>query len=158
MLLKFFVDYPHVVYAIIAWGYIFAFIRLKGIKRLWPMSIFGSCFLFGATYWLTTIGLYKFNEIFMPIMGIPLFYIIWGAASGLIFAYYLGEKLVHRLIAILAFSGIVVFMENFVEDINGAEHLGKFNIIYEYTFDVMVLATFAFLITNLFKRRLSVKR
>lgn len=154
MLLKFFTDYPYVVYSIIGWAYIFIFIRFKGVKRLWPMAILGAVILFGSTFWLISVGLYKFNINFLMILGIPFFYVLWGAASGVIFAYYLGEKFIHRIIAILGFAGLVVFMEALVENVERAQHMGKFNNIYEYIFDVIILSTFAFIITNRFQSRL----
>lgn len=154
MLLKFFIAYPYVVYSIIGWVYIFAFIGLKGIKRLWPAAILGGLILFCATKWLMLVDLYKFNITFLLIFGIPFFYILWGAASGVIFAYYLGSTFLRRLIVILGFAGLVVFMESLVEKVLRTSHVGKFNDIYEYIFDVMILFVLAFLLTNLFKARL----
>jgi len=154
MLLKFFTDYTYVVYSIIGWGYVFAFIRLKAIKKLYPIGILGALILFCATYWLVSVGLYKFNIKFLPILGIPFFYLLWGAASGIVFAYYFGEKPLQRFILIFMFSGLIVFMESLVEKVKSAEHVGKFNNIYEYVFDVIILSVLAFVMTNLFERRL----
>ncbi|HEY5587184.1 MAG TPA: hypothetical protein VIK78_22205 [Ruminiclostridium sp.] len=154
MFLKFFTEYPHVVYSIIGWGYIFAFIRLKDIKRLFPIGILSGLLLFGATYWLVSLNLYKFNNSFLPILGIPFFYALWGTGSGIIFAYYFGEKPLRRFIIVLGFAGLVVFMESLAENVKSVEHVGKFNNIYEYVFNVMILSVLAFVMTNLYESRL----
>lgn len=154
-IIDFFKAYPYVVYSILGWGYIFAFIRFKGLKRLWPMAIIGGLILFCSTYWLVSVGLYKISITFLLILGIPFFFILWGAASGIIFAYYLGEKPIRKTIVILGFAGLVVFMEQLVENAKKVEHMGKFNNIYEYVFDVIILSTLAFIILNFFKKRLN---
>lgn len=154
MIFKFFIAYPYVVYSIIVWGYIFAFIRIKGIKRLWPMAILGALILFSVTYWLVSVGLYKFNITFLPVFGLPFPYILWGAGDGIIFAYYYGDTLLKKVIPILGFSALVVLFESFVEDVKRVGHMGKFTNVHEYFFDVAALSLFAFLMTNLFGSRL----
>jgi len=154
MLLKFFIAYPYVVYSIISWGIVFIFIGIKGIKRLWPVSIVGALLLFSATYWLVSVGLYKINIDVLPILGIPFFYIIWGAGSAIVFANYLGEKSYHRILAILGFAAGILTLERLVETYGRVQHMGRFNEVYEYVFDVFLLTVLAFLITNLFRKRL----
>lgn len=154
MLFKFFIDYPYVVYSIIVWGYIFVVIRIKGIKRLWPVSILSAIVLFSLTYWLVSADLYKFNINFLPILGIPFFYILWGAGSGIIFAYYYGETFFMKAFPVLGFSAIVVLFESFVEKVKRVEHLGKFTDVHEYVFDVLSLLLLVFLMENLFGSRL----
>lgn len=154
MLLKFFVAYPYVVYSIIVWGFVLIFIGLKGIKRLWPVSIMSAAMIFGATYWLVSVGLYKFNINFLPVFGIPFFFIFWGAGNGIVFANYLGARMYQKILSILGFSAITIYFEMFVENVKRVGHTGRFNDVYEYVFDVFILSTFAFLITNLFGDRL----
>ena len=154
MLLKFFSSYPYVVYSIIGWGYIFVFIGVKGFKRLWPISILSALILFVATYWLINVGLYKSSITFLPIFGIPFFFILWGAASGIVFANYFYEKTYQRILSILGFSALTLGFEKLVELIKKVEHVGKFTDAHEYVFDVFVLSTLAFLMTNLFGNRL----
>lgn len=158
MLYKFFVAYPYVVYSILVWSYIFAFIRIKGIKRLWPMSILGAIELFSVTQWLVSVGLYKFNITFLPVFGLPFPYIVWGAGNGIIFAYYYGGTFLRKLIPVLGFSGLIVLFESFVEHAKRVEHVGKFNDVFEFFFDVAALSLFSFLMANLFGGRLKSKK
>jgi hypothetical protein len=154
MLLKFFIDYPYVVYSIISWGFVFLFIRWKGIKRLWPAAILGAVLIFTAFYWLVSVGVYKINITFLSVFGIPFFFILWGAGNGIIFANYIREKAYQRIILILGFAAIIVSFESFVEHFKRVQHLGMFNDVYEFIFDVLILSAFIFLATNFFGKRL----
>lgn len=157
MLFNFFKDYPFIVYSLITWSFILIFIKVKIVKILWPIALLGGGILFIATYWLTSINLYMFNNPFLPILGIPFFYILWGTANGLIFAYYYSEKSILRFISVFGFSALVVLTEALVEIVDKGQHLGKFNNLYEYIFNVFILCTLYFLMTNLFKNRLARK-
>lgn len=106
MILKFFVAYPYVVYSILTWGLIIIFLGFKAIKRLYPAALLGAIFIFGTTYWLIAVGVYKFNITFLPVFGIPFPFILWGAANGIIFAYYFGVKIYQRFLSILIFAGV----------------------------------------------------
>jgi hypothetical protein len=118
------------------------------------MAILGGLILFCGILWLVSAGLYKINITFMLILGIPFFLILWGAASGIIFAYYLGINPIRRLFVILGFAGLTVFMESLVEIAKRVEHVGKFNNIFEYFYDVGILTAFAFIIVNFLEERL----
>lgn len=153
-MLKFFRDYPYIVYSILTLAYVFIFIRWKGIKRLWPASILGASLIFIAFFWLISVGVYKTDITLIPIFGVPGFFIIWGAANGIVFANYIRDKFYQKVLLILGFAGITVLLESFVEYYKRVEHLGKFNDVYEYIFDVMILTVFVFTATNLFGKRL----
>lgn len=153
-MLKFFIDYPYVVYSIITWGFVIIFLGFKEIKRLWPVSILSAVMVFVAAYWLAAAGAYKFNINFLPVFGIPFFFILWGAGDGIVFAHYFGEKTYRRFLSILIFAGLTVGFEHFVERYKRVEHLGKFTDVTEFVYDVIILAAFAFLITSLFGSRL----
>ena len=155
--MKFFISYPYIVYSFITWVYIFIFIKLEGIKRLWPISIVSAIILFISTYWLILLNLYRFNISFLSILGIPFFYILWGAGSGIIFANYIGDKFYQKVISILGFSSVVVIAESIIENYKRVEHLGKFNNGFQFVFDIFILSMLAFLITNLFPNRLLIK-
>lgn len=154
MLLKFFKDYPYVVYSIISWAFVFIFIRWKGIKRLWPAAILGAVIIFASLYWLIAVGVYKSNITVIPVFGIPFFLILWGAGNGIILANYIRGKAYQRILLILAFAAITVGFESLVEHYKKVQHMGRFNDVYEYVFDVFILSAFIFLATNLFRKRL----
>lgn len=154
MIWKFFIDYPYVVYFIITCVFIFIFLGIKEIKRLWPISILSAFTIFVAAYWLVAVGVYKMDISFLPVFGIPFFFILWGAADGIVFAHFFGQKLFQRLISIIVFAGITVGFENLVEYAKRVKHLGKFNDIYEFVYDVIILSALSFLMTSLFGSRL----
>jgi hypothetical protein len=155
MLLKFFKDYPYVVYSIISWGYVFLFIGWKGIKRLWPAAIIGAIMIFAALFWLISTGVYKSNITFIPIFGVPSFLILWGAGNGIVLANYIRKEAYQRILLILGFAVITVGMESLVEHYKRVQHLARFNDVYEYIFDIFILSVFIFLVTNLMRKRLS---
>lgn len=155
MILKFFIDYPYIVYSIFTWGFIFIFLGFKEIKRLWPVSILSAVTIFIAVYWLVAVGVYKSNIEFLPIFGIPFFLVLWGAADGIVFAHYFGDKTYRRFLSILIFAGITVGFESLVEYYKRVEHLGKFTNGSEFVYDVIMLSALSFVMTSLFGSRLT---
>lgn len=87
-------------------------------------------------------------------LGIPLFHAVWGAANGIIFAYFFGEKVYQRFLSILVFAGVTVGVEKIIENLKSVEHVGKFNDILEYFYDVLVLAALGLVLVSLMGSRL----
>lgn len=155
MLYNFFFSYPYVVYSIIGWAYVFVVVKPRNIKILWPMAILSAAILFGSTEWLISIVAYRFNINFLPILGIPLFYIIWGASSGLVYIYHARGSIYKRLVLTILFPMLLLVMEKFVENANRVEHLGKFTDIHQFVFDISILLSFAYLSDNIFRERIN---
>lgn len=114
----------------------------------------GAILIFYASYWLTTAGLYKFNVKFLAVLGMPFFHMVWGAANGIIFAYFFGKKIYQRFLSILIFAGLTVGFKSIIENLKSVEHVGKFTNWHEYFFDVLMLATLGFILVSLFQSRL----
>lgn len=77
--------YIHVIYSIIVWVAVFILIKPKHLRELLPVALFSVIVLFGAEVYTLTLGLGWFNNPFLPIVGVPLFHLVWGAGSGIIF-------------------------------------------------------------------------
>jgi hypothetical protein len=152
MLLKLFIDYPYIVYSIIALIFILFILRWEGIKQVYPASIIGAVNIFAGIKWLTMVGLYKINITLLPVFGVPFFLILWGALSAMVFAYYL-RKSYKGLFTIVIFSGLTTLMEMLVELYKRVEHLAKFNNVYEFIYDIFLLSTLAIIMIVLFPKR-----
>lgn len=154
MTLKFFKDYPYEVYSILTWGLVIIFFGIKELKRLWPISIISALTIFIAALWLAATGVYKFDAYFLPLSGIPFFFIFWGAANGIVFAHFFGKKIYQRFLSIIIFAGITVGLESIVEFYKKVQHVGKFNDFHEFVYDVIILTALSFIMTSLFESRL----
>lgn len=141
-------QYPYIVYTIVTALYILLFIGPRKAAPLWPYAIVGAMLLSTGTLGLEALKLYDLKANFLLVFGLPLFYIIWGALSGIAFSYYFRCTFIKRSIAIIVFAVATTLMEILVEAVNKAAHLGKFNNWYELAFDALILSLFGFILSN----------
>lgn len=69
------------IYAVIVWAAALIIVKPKRILKLWSISLLAALALFETELFFTSLKQYKFNNPFLPIVGIPLFHLIWGAGN-----------------------------------------------------------------------------
>jgi len=133
-------SYINVLYAIIVWGTALIIIKPKRIMELWPISILAAFVLFGTELFFTNLNQYKFNNPFLPVAGIPLFHLIWGAGSGLIFIHFMKKEFGKKITIILVFTIIVELFGYFSFQVGNHSMFGNFNVVYHFVEDFIVLS------------------
>jgi hypothetical protein len=122
--------------------------------RIWPIAILATLVLFGTELFFTTLNQYKFNNPFIPIYGIPLFHLIWGAGSGLIFVFFLKKEFWKKLVIILVFTIFVEIFEYISSQIGNHSMFGNYNIVYHFIQDFVILSFLAWISEGMFKERI----
>jgi hypothetical protein len=123
------------------------------IKELLPISIISLAVLFLSEEYLITTGLYQFTNALIPIFGVPLFHLIWGAGSGIIVMFFMPQKFVNKLFVILVFTFVTELFEYIPEHIDKAKHLGKFNEFHDFIQDFISLSLLVFFSEGFFSKR-----
>lgn len=147
-------SYIHVIYAVIVWGFALIFIKPKRIKELLPISILAMIILFVAEYFLISLNLYRFNSPMLPIGGIPLFHLIWGAGSGIVVLHYMKKGFTEKVVLIIFFTIVTLAFEYIAESIGAASHLGNFNEIHDAFEDLIILIALVWISEGLWGNRI----
>lgn len=146
--------YINVIFAILVWAAGFIIIKPKKVIELWPIALLAALVLFGTELFFTSLNLYKFNNPFLPIAGIPLFHLIWGAGSGLIFIYFMKKEFGKKLAIILMFTVIVEIFGYFSFQVGNHSMFGNFNRVYHSVEDFIVLSFLVWIAEGMFKKRI----
>ena len=132
--------YTGIIFAIIVWSFVFLFIKPHRTKQLLPIAIFSAMVLFAAEYFLISLKLFRFNNPLIPIGGIPLFHLIWGAGSGLVFIHYMKKEFIKKLVLIAFFTIITLLFETFSLTIGASSQLNGFTTFHSAIVDILMLA------------------
>jgi hypothetical protein len=146
--------YINVIYAVIVWAAALIIIKPKRILKLWPISLLAALALFGTELFFTSLKQYKFNNPFLPIVGIPLFHLIWGAGSGLIFIYFMKKEFGKKLAIILVFTIVVEIFGYFSSEVGNHHMLGNFSRVYHFVENFITLSFLAWISEGMFKDRI----
>lgn len=149
--------YINIIFAIIVWGAVFLLIKPQRIKSLLPVGILSALILFGVELYFQSLGLHKYNKPLLPIVGIPLFHLVWGAGSGIIFVHYLKKEFSQKLIIILFFTIITGLFAYFADMVKNHSNLKGFNEIYHITLNFFTLSFLAWASEGLFGKRIYAK-
>ncbi|NJD02233.1 MAG: hypothetical protein FIA99_06460 [Ruminiclostridium sp.] len=129
----------------------------KRIKELFPTVILGFVVQFLTEEFLINAGLYQFPNAFLPIFGIPLCHLLWGAGGAIVVMYFIPRKFLKKLFVILIFTVITLMFEYIPEHVGKAEHLGKYNMILDAMQDYLSLIVLVFFSEGLFGKRIHPK-
>lgn len=146
--------YINVIYAVIVWAAALIIIKPKRIVDLWPISILAALVLFGAELFFTTLDQFKFNNPLLPIAGIPLFHLIWGAGSGLVFIYFMKKEFGKKLVIILVFTIFVEIFRYFATQVGNHSMFGNFDLVHHFVENFIVLSFLAWVSEGMFKERI----
>lgn len=143
-----------IIYLIIAWGFIALFIKPQRIKELLSISIIGFIVLFFTEKYLVTLGLYEFTNPSLPIFGIPLLHLLWGAGSAIVFMNFMPKNFIKQIFILLIFTIVTMVFEYFPEHMGLTKHLGKFTEIHDAIQDFISLILVLWLSEGFFRKRI----
>jgi len=146
--------YINLFYAIIVWVAVFILIRPQRIKSLLPVAFLSAIILFGVELYFKSLGLHKYNNPFLPVAGIPLFHLFWGAGSGMIFVNYMKKEFSKKLI-IISFFAILTSAFAYGSDMIGNHvNLKGFNDMYHIILNFFTLSILIWVSEGLFGERI----
>lgn len=149
--------YTNLIFAIIVWIAVFILIRPQRIKSLLPVGVLSALILFGVELYFGSLGLHKYNRPLLPLAGIPLFHLVWGAGSGIIFVHYLKQEFSQKIIVILFFTIFTGIFAYFADMVGNHSNLKGFNEIYHLTLNFFTLCFLAWTSEGLFGKRIHAK-
>lgn len=146
--------YIYLIYLLITLCAVFIIVKPKRIKELLPVAFVGIAILFLTEKYLLTLGLYEFSNALVPILGIPLFHLLWGIPAAIILMNFIPRKFAWKLLVILAFTLITMAFEYFPEHHGMARHLGKYGEIHDCIQDYISLILVVWFSEGLFGRHI----
>lgn len=147
-------QYIDIIFTALALAAAILLVKPQRIKALLPVSLVGMIVLFGVDLFFTTLGLYRFINPLLPIAGIPLFHIAWGAGCAIVIMHYMKQEFGRKLVTIFFFTVLMGLFGYISEQVNGHTHLNDFNEVYNFILDFVALSFFVFLSEGLFRERI----
>lgn len=144
----------NIIYAIIVWVAVFIIIKSKRVKVLLPIALLSAIVLFGTELFFTSLGLYKFNNPLLPIAEIPLFHLIWGAGSGLLFVHFLKKEFSKKIVVVFVFAILTEAFSYVSKLVDNHSMFGNFNPLYHIVENFVILSFLAWISEGLFKDRI----
>ena len=146
--------YINVLFAIIVWVAVFILIKPQKIKLLLPVGMLSAIILFGVEIYFISLGLHKYTNPFLPIAGIPLFHLIWGAGSGIIFMEYMKKEFSKKLVIIMFFTIITGVFAYISDMVGNHSNLRGFNDIDHFVLNFFTLSVLAWASEGLFGKQI----
>lgn len=146
--------YTGLVFAIIVWSFILVFIKPHRAKQLLPVAMLSAIILFTAEYFLITLNLFKFNNPLLPIGGIPLFHLVWGAGSGIILIHFMKRELIKKVVLIIFFTIATLLFETISLAIGASSQLNNFTSFHSAIVDILMLITLTGISESLWAERI----
>lgn len=100
-----------IISAVLTWFLVFILIPIERIRKIWPIAIISFILLFSVDSVFINLGYYRFNINMLNILNIPLFYLLSGAAFGILVLNWLTPKPWSKLIALIFFAGLTTLLE-----------------------------------------------
>ena len=146
--------YLNVLFAIIVWVAVFILLKPQRIKQLLPVAVLSVIVLFGVEVYFKSLGLHKYNNPFLPIAGIPLFHLIWGAGSGIIFVNYIKKEFSQKLIMILFFTILTGVFAYISDMVGNHSNLRGFNDLDHFVLNFFTLSFLIWASEGLFGKQI----
>lgn len=142
----------NIIDAVIVWLAVFIIVKPKRAKELLPVAVLSMLVLFGIEMFVQALELTKFNNPFLPVAGIPLFHLLWGAGSGIIFVYFMKKEFIKKAFIIFVFTFIAGIFGYISEKIGNHSHMGNIHDTYNYILDYLTLVFLIWAAEGLFMK------
>lgn len=135
------------------WIYILIFIKPYRIKQLLPVGILSTLILFCTALFFKTFNLYGFINPFLPVLGVPLFTLIWGFGTGIVVIHYMPREFYKKLVLISIFT-VISRLVDFLALLTGYHFHNNFQWYHVIIQDFVAISFLVFLAEGIFGKRI----
>ena len=149
-----FLRYTHVFFMLFVWIYALIFLGPKRVRELLPVGVIALLVLFVIEQFLLTLNLYQFINPLVNIYGTPLYHLIWGAGSGIVYIHYMKRGFSKQVVIVIFFALLTTVIESITEAAGVASHLGGFTEVHEFFIDILALVLLKWISIGLYGGRI----
>ncbi len=146
--------YTHVFYFVFTWLFAFIVMKPKRIKELLPIAVISILTLTLVDVYIVSLGLYRFNNPLVNILGAPLFHLLWAGAGGMIFVNYMKTGFTKKFVTVVFFTIITLILEFIAEKAGVASRLGSYDILHSAFLDFASLIMLLWISEGLYGNRI----
>ena len=146
--------FTHVFYFAFTWLLAFVVIKPRRIKELLPIAILSILALTLVDVYIISLGLYKFNNPLINVLGAPLFHLLWAGAAGIFFVNYMKQGFAKKFVMVVFFTIITLLLEFISERAGVASRLGNYSILHSAFLDFATLVILLWISEGLYGNRI----
>ena len=133
-----------IIIAAVVWIFVLFFIRMKGVRKYWSVAIWSILIAYFLNEVFVESGFYLFQDIYYPVQGIPLAYLIASAGKGIILIRYIPEEKWWQLAYLILFATVITAIEYFTVEVGYLQYL-QWSILNSLIFRLIAFITLAWL-------------
>jgi len=149
-----FLRYTHIIYFAVTWIFVFIFIGFKRIRELLPVAVLGVITLTVVDLYITSLGLYQYNNPVVNILGTPLFHLLWGGGAAIVYIHYMRPGFSRKFVSVIFFTIVTLTLEFIAEKAGVAQRLGSYSYLHSVLLDFAALVILLWIAEGLYGRRI----
>lgn len=146
--------YTHIIYFAVTWIFVFIFIGFKRMRELLPVAVLGVITLTVFDLYITSLGLYQYNNPVVNILGTPLFHLLWGGGAAIVYIHYMQPGFSRKFVSVIFFTIITLVLEFIAEKAGVAQRLGNYSYLHSAFLDFAALVILLWIAEGLYGRRI----
>lgn len=128
------------LWMIVMWFIVFYFIPHERLKQIWPAAVISFFWLLLLDHTFVKLHYYSFPHGIFPIGGVPFFYLLGGAAGGLLFINFVQPNPLYKILLVTVFSTIFAFEASIFARLKSFVFLNGFNHTFNFVLNIAGLS------------------
>ena len=134
----------------LAWAAVFFIMKPRRIIQLWPAGVVSVFMLLGSVLFFQSLQIFGYENPALPILGIPLGFLLLAAAGGIIAMNFMPEDFSKKLLLILVFAVALQIIDQLALSYGNHFHHNSFKWYHNLYQIFVTLSVFVFITEGLF--------
>lgn len=144
----------YLIFAVIVWGAIFVLIKPERIKELLPIGLIAAIILYLVGSVLISLGVISFKKDIFFFARQPVFYLVWGAGSGILLMNYIKEEFGKKVPLVILFAMAALVFEHIAELVGSYKHIEKLTFTLTFIINIFALSLLVWVSEGLYGNRI----
>jgi hypothetical protein len=151
-------QYFDLILGILAWTTVFILVKPRRLKQLWPVGLVSLAALFGTELFFMALQMYGYENPLLPILGVPLGYLLFAGAGGIIALHFMPEAFGRKIVLITIFAFLLRWTDFLALRYGTHVHDTKFTAYHNFFQNFVIIALVVFISEGLFQTRIHNRR
>lgn len=144
----------YLIFAVVVWAAVFLLIKPQRIKELLPIGLIAAIVLYVIGSLLISLDVVKFKQDIFFFARQPIFYLLWGAGSGILLMNYIEKEFSKKIPLVILFALGALAFEHVAEILGAYKHVEKFTFTLTFIVNIFALSLLVWVSEGLFGDRI----